>query len=369
MVANAVRLASFAVVACSLFSVVARADIVVGVAAPLSGQYQSFGQQMLFGVKAAIDNQNAKGGLGNEQLTIVSVDDGCDNAKAEEAAQKLIAAHADMVIGHFCSSPSLVGARLYEKAGISMIAPSAVLPSLTESGLTNVVRLSTRYDAQGAFAAGRILSKRPNAKLALVDNGTPQMKEIAASFAGTYAKQPAISASIAPDQKDFAELVAKMKAANIDTLYIATAATNAGRLTAQAQAAGLILKRYGPDTLLADQFWETSGTAGESTLVTFPFDPTISYPAKALAADMKLLGEASDGPALPAYAAAQLYFAAAAAGPHAGLGIAATLKSGASFDTILGPMSFNTKGDSQALHFSWFSWNNGVYQTIAAESP
>ena len=369
MAANAVRLASFAVAACSLVSVVAHADIVIGVAAPLSGQYQTFGQQMLSGVKAAVDNQNAKGGLGSEQLTIVSADDGCDITKAEEAAQKLIAAHVDVVIGHFCSNPSLVGARLYEKAGISVIAPSAVLPSLTESGLSNVVRLSTRYDAQGAFAASRILSKRPNAKLALVDDGTPQMKDIAASFIATYAKPPALSASIAPDQKDFADLVAKMKTASIDTLYLATAATDAGRLTTQAQAAGLSLKRYGPDTLLADQFWEASGTAGESTLVSFPFDPTISNSAKALALDMKHLGEAPDGPALPAYAAAQLYFAAAAAGPHAGLAIAATLKSGANFDTILGPMSFNAKGDSQALRFSWFSWNNGVYQTIAAESP
>ena len=367
MAAKTTRLAIF-ILACEFASVPAFADIVIGVACPLTGQYQSFGQQMLNGVKAAIDSQNAKGGIGGEQLVIVSADDSCDTIKAEEAAQKLIAAHADVVIGHFCSNASLVGAKLYEKAGISMIAPTAVLPALTESALTNVVRLSTRYDAQGAFAAGRILIKRPNAKLALVDDGTAQMKEITASFATTYSKGAAISASITPDQKDFAELVAKMKAANIDTLYIATAATDAGRVTAQAQAAGLALKRYGPDTLLADQFWEASGPAGESTLVSFPSDPVISSSAKALAADMKLLGEALDGPALAAYAAAQLYFAASAGGPHKALGIAAVLKSGTVYDTILGPMSFNAKGDGQALRFSWFSWNNGAYQTIAAET-
>ena len=82
---------------------------------------------------------------------------------------------------------------------------------------------------------------------------------------------------------------------------------------------------------------------------------------------MKVSGEVLDGPALPAYAAVQLYVAAAANGPHAGLGIASTLKSGASFDTVLGPLSFNSKGDGQTLRFSWFSWNNGQYQTIAAE--
>ncbi len=368
MAAKAAR-PGFLALACALVTAPAFADVVVGVAAPLSGQYQPFGQQMLTGVRAAIDSQNAKGGLGGEQITLVSADDACDNMKAEEAAQKLIAAHVDVVIGHFCSNPSLVGAKLYEKAGITIIAPTAVLPAFTESALANVVRISTRYDAQGRFAAARILAKRPNAKLALVDDGTAQMKEITASFVTTYAKAFAISASITPDQKDFADLVAKMKAANIDTLYIAAAATDAGCLTAQAQAAALPLKRYGPDTLLADQFWEASGPAGEGTLVSFPSDPTLSRPAKALAADMKLLGEAPDGPALASYAASQLYFSAAGGRSHSGLGIAAALKSGDSFETILGPMSFDAKGDAQALRFSWFSWNNGVYQTIAAESP
>ena len=347
----------------------AQADIIIGVAGPLTGQYQSYGQQMLSGARAAVDSQNAKGGLGGEQLTLISADDACDNTKADEAAQKLVVAHVDVVIGHFCSNPSLVGARLYEKAGISMIAPAAVLPALTEAGLSNVVRVTTRFDAQGAFAAARILAKRPMAKLALVDDGTPQMKEITASFAAAYTKGAALTASFTPDQKDFADLVGKLKTSDIDTLYIAAGATDAGRLTAQAQAAGLSLKRYGPDTLLADQFWEASGPAGESTLVSFFTDPTISPPARALAADMKLLGEAPDGPALPTYAAMQLYIGAAASAPHAGLGIAAALKSGASFETILGPLSFDAKGDGQALRFSWFSWNNGGYQTIAAESP
>ncbi len=51
-----------------------------------------------------------------------------------------------------------------------------------------------------------------------------------------------------------------------------------------------------------------------------------------------------------------------------GLGLAQMLKSGAAVETSLGRFTFDTKGDGQDLRFSWFSWNNGVYQTIAAES-
>ncbi len=354
-----------------LFSATAvRADIIIGVAGPMSGQYQAFGQSMLNGVKAAVDKINASGGLHAEQLTIISADDQCDIIKAKEAANRLLAQNVDVVIGHFCSNPTLEAAKIYDKAGVTLIAPSAALPVLTESGLSTVIRMTTRLDAQGAFAAKRILAKRPNAKLAVVDDGSTDMKAITASFAAAYGKPPTITASIVPDQKDFAEVIAKLKASNIDTVYLATSGSDAGRLTTQAAKSGLDLKRYGPDSLLIDTFWSASGADGENTLVSFPSDPENSFEAKALSRDSKALGQATDGPFLPSYAAVQLFAAAAEeAGAHSKGKIAETLKSGDSFATILGPLRFDAKGDGQDLRFNWYSWNNGVYQTIAAESP
>ena len=359
------------VIALLLFSAnLAHADVIIGVGAPLSGQSQALGQSMLNGVKGAVDKINASGGLGHEQVSITSADDQCDTVKSREAADKLVAANVDVVIGHFCSTSALEAAKIYEKAGIAMIAPTANAPALTESGLSNVLRLSTRIDAQGAFAAARIKAKRPNAKLAVVDDGSAEMKAIVTSFTSTYAKAPTLSASFAPDQKDFSELITKMKAAGIDTLYLAAQAPDAGRLTAQVSKAGLDVKRYGPDALLSDAFWAASGPSGEATLVSFPLDPQSSSEAKALARDMKALGQETDGPFLPAYGAVELFTAAAqTAGAHDHRKIIEMLKSGASFPTLLGPLKFDTKGDGQDLRFNWYSWNNGVYQTIAPESP
>ncbi|MBG1231242.1 branched-chain amino acid ABC transporter substrate-binding protein [Aestuariivirga litoralis] len=347
----------------------AKADIVIGVEAPLSGQYQPFGQQLLGGAKAAVDAINARGGIKGETLTLISADDICDSAKAEDAAQKLIEAKADVVIGSFCSNPSLAAARVLDKAGVMMISPAAMLPSLTESGLSNVLRLAARMDAQGAFAAKRVLAKRPQAKLALLDDGTPAMKSITQSFAAAYAKGATLIASFTPDQKDYADLIGRMKEAGIDTLYIAASATDAGHLAAQAEAAGLSLRRYGPDSLLADLFWQASGAAGEATLVSFPADPMGTREGRDLAAELKSLNVATDGPTLPAYAAVEVYAAAAQAkGPHAGAALAAWARSGQPITTRLGPLSFDPKGDLADLHFSWFSWNNGQYQTIAPET-
>ena len=347
----------------------AQADVVIGVAGPLTGPYQSFGQAMVNGVKAAVDKINSEGGINREQLIVVTADDQCDTVKARDAADKLLAAQVDVVIGHFCSNAALESAKIYDKAGVTMIAPTATLATLTEAGLSNVIRLSSRSDAQGAFAANRILAKRPNAKLLLVDDATSEMKAIITNFNAAYGKPPALAATIAPDQKDFAELIAKAKTAGIDTLYTATNAADAGRFSAHLAKAGLDLKRYGPDSLLNESYWTTAGAAGENTLVSFPIDPESSNEAKALSRDLKAIGQAADGPFLMAYAGVQLFAAAALnLGSHAGTKIAAELRSGKAFPTILGQLKFDPKGDGQDLRFNWYSWNIGVYQTIAPEN-
>ena len=347
----------------------AHADVVIGVAGPLTGPYQTFGQAMVNGVKAAVDKINSEGGINREQLIVVTADDQCDAVKARDAADKLLAAQVDVVIGHFCSNPALESAKIYDKAGVAMIAPTATLATLTEAGLSNVIRLSSRSDAQGAFAANRILAKRPNAKLLLVDDATSEMKAIITNFNAAYGKPPALAATLAPDQKDFAELIAKAKTAGIDTLYTATSAADAGRFSVHLAKAGLDLKRYGPDSLLGEAYWTTAGAAGENTLVSFPIDPESSNEAKALSRDLKALGQAPEGPFLMAYAGVQLFAAAALdQGSHAGTKIAAEIKSGKAFPTILGQLKFDSKGDGQDLRFNWYSWNNGVYQTIAPEN-
>ena len=64
--------------------------------------------------------------------------------------------------------------------------------------------------------------------------------------------------------------------------------------------------------------------------MSFPADPINTSKAKNLNDNLKALGETTEGPALPAYAAVELYAdAAMATGPHAGLGLAQMLKSGA----------------------------------------
>ncbi len=350
-------------------SLPAHSEIIIGVAGPFSGQYQSFGTQMLNGVKAAVDAANATGGINGENLSIISADDQCDNRKAEDAAQMLINQRVDVVIGHYCSYPSLAAAKLYAKAGITLISPTASLPALTTSGLGNVVRLAPRDDMQGAFAAKRILQKRSDANVAVLDDATPNNKAIAAQFVQAYGKPPSLATSIEPDAKDFSGFLAQIKAKQISTLFFAMSASDAGHIVAQAQRMGLELKFYGSDALLADQYWEATGSAGENTMVSFAHDPQHEPASHPVTAALKIAGQSADGATLPSYAAVELFVAAAKAkGPHAGLEISTWLKQGQTIDTAIGQLQFDAMGDAKNLNFTWFAWHDGTYQAIVPQN-
>jgi branched-chain amino acid transport system substrate-binding protein len=321
---------------------------------------------MLQGAKLAIDELNAKGGISGERILLEPADDECDNRKAEAVAQDLIGKHVDVVIGHYCSNPALAAARLYELAGIPMIAPSASLPALTEAGLWNVLRIATRNDAQADVAGKRVAQDYPTAAVAVLNDGDPAHINYANRFTASLGKAPALSLSFKPDALDFDALVSEIQKRKIEVIYFSCEASDAGHIAAALQAAGSKASLIGPDALLTDVYWEKSGDAGEGTLVTFAVDPLASHGAKPVVAALKTKGFDVQGAAVQAYAAVQLFSTAAnVVGAKNGKAVATFLRSGKTFETVIGNIGFDAKGDVQPPRFMWYRWSNGAY---AAES-
>ena len=77
----------------------ARAELLVGVAAPLTGQYAWSGEQTEQGVRLALEDVNAAGGLLGQSVTMIAVDDYCEPQQAVVAARKLLAEGVLVVVG------------------------------------------------------------------------------------------------------------------------------------------------------------------------------------------------------------------------------------------------------------------------------
>lgn len=93
-------------------------EIVIGVEAPLTGAQANNGQDMLRGVKLAVAQANAKGGINGQKIRIVELDDQANPDKAAAMVTKAKKAGVVAVVGPYNSSVGIVNLPLYLKAGI-----------------------------------------------------------------------------------------------------------------------------------------------------------------------------------------------------------------------------------------------------------
>jgi branched-chain amino acid transport system substrate-binding protein len=96
------------------FGYPAWAEVLIGVAGPMTGKDAWFGERMQRGAELAVADINAAGGLLGQQLRLIAADDFCDPKQAVAAAQKLVGDGVVFVAGHHCSGASIPASKVYE---------------------------------------------------------------------------------------------------------------------------------------------------------------------------------------------------------------------------------------------------------------
>ena len=342
-----------------LFCGVSHAEIVIGVAGPMSGQYASFGEEMKTGAEAAVAAINEQGGISGEMLTVAVADDACDTKRAVEAANTLLAKDVRAVIGHFCSGASLAAAHVYADADVVMLTPSASNPALTDNNLWNVFRLTGRDDAAADLAATAV--KNAGGGLAVViSDGTPASVALTNRFVVQQNQSPIIT--INPGQTDLASEAAEVADKKYSHVFITTAATDALRLTAALRQAGFSGQFLATEAVITDTFASKADATADGLRAVFPADPTQSASARQVIASLAARGIAFDGAVLPSYAAVQAFAAAAkSTSVNDGKAMARWLH-GNTASTVTGNLAFDVKGDLTAQPFVWYQFNAGSFR-------
>lgn len=116
-------------IACALLLVAAhaaRADIVIGQVAPLSGVLASTGKQMVLGGQVAFDAVNAQGGVHGQKIRTLVLDDGYKVDETVKLTRQLVAKPEVVALFGFAGTAN-VGKLLQDKvladAGIALVAP------------------------------------------------------------------------------------------------------------------------------------------------------------------------------------------------------------------------------------------------------
>jgi len=343
----------------------ARADVQIGTAGPITGSNATFGVQLKEGAEQAVADINAKGGVLGQKLVLNIGDDACDPKQAVSVANEFASKKVVFVAGHFCSSSSIPASKVYADEGILQITPASTNPKFTDEGSWNTFRTCGRDDQQGAVAGAYIAKEYKGQKVAILHDNSAYGKGLADETKKALNKagmMEALYSAYTPGEKDYSAIVSRLKQAGVNLIYIGGYQTEIGLIKRQATQQGLNATVMGGDALVTSEYWQITGDTGEGTLMTFPSDPRIRPTAAAVVKEFKDKGIDPEGYVLYTYAAIQVWAEAATkAGTTDPKKVAAMLKSGGPWDSVLGKIGYDKKGDILDSDYTMYIWHKGSY--------
>ncbi|PWC10876.1 leucine ABC transporter subunit substrate-binding protein LivK [Brenneria roseae subsp. americana] len=347
--------------AVALSHAVSAADIKVAVVGAMSGPVAQYGDMEFIGARQAIADINAKGGVNGNKLVGVEYDDACDPKQAVAVANKVINDGIRYVIGHLCSSSTQPASDIYEEEDVIMITPAATNADLTTRGYKMVLRTTGLDSDQGPTAAKYIVETIKPQRIAVVHDKQQYGEGLARSVQDSLKKANAnvvLFEGVTAGDKDFSSLVARLKKENVDFVYFGGYYPEMGLLMRQARQAGMTTQFMGPEGVGNSSLSNIAGDASEGMLVTLPKrydqDPANQPIVDALKA--KKLDPT--GPFVwTTYAALQsLTTAMERSGSMEPEKLVSDLKAN-SVDTVMGPLSWDEKGDLKGFEFGVFEWH------------
>ena len=315
-----------------------------------------------------MDDINRAGGVLGQKLVLSVGDDACDPRQAVSVANGFADSGVTFVDGHYCSGSSIPASKVYTDEGILEMTPGSTNPDYTDKGSWNTFRLCGRDDQQGKVAADFIATRFKGDRIALLDDDSAYGKGLADETARNLQADgvtPTLRLTYTPGEQDYSAIVSRMKAAGIQVIYVGGYHTEAGLIIRQAKEQGLAATLIGGDALVTKDFWQVSGPAGEGTLMTFAPDVTKHPEAAAVMREFAARHVDPEGYTLYSYASMQVWAEAAKrAGTTDPRKVAAALKADGPFPSVIGPISFDAKGDVKGPGYVFYVWKNGDYAEL-----
>jgi branched-chain amino acid transport system substrate-binding protein len=328
----------------------ATAQVRLGVGGPMTGSDAAFGAQLRQGVEQAVADINAKGGILGQQIQLYHGDDGGNPREGVSVANKFVADGVKFVVGHFNSGVTIPASDVYQENGILMITPAATNPKVTERNLWNVFRVCGRDDQQGSLAGSIIAQRFKGKRVAVVHDKTTYGQGLADETRRTMAKaglKSVLYEGVNKDDRDFTALISKIRQSRADLVFWGGLHSAGGLIVRQMRAQGVKAPLMGGDGITDDEFAAIAGPGAEGTLMTFSPDPRTN-PANKTIIELFRSQRMFEPQAYTLYSYASVQIIKQAAERAKTLDpkkVAEVMRSGMVFNTVLGDLSFDKRGD------------------------
>ena len=254
--------------------------IKIGHSAALTGPAAHFGKDNENGVKLAIDEINAAGGVDiagkKMKLEMISEDDQGDPKTATTVAQRFVDANVAGVIGHMNSGTTIPASKIYSDAGIAQISPSATAVNYTNQGFKTAFRVMANDAQQGKVLGQYAVTKLGAKKIAIIDyrtaygQGLADEFEIAAKAAGAQIVKREFSNN---QETDFNAVLTSIKGSKPDLIFYGGMDAQAAPMKKQAKKLGLNVIIMGGDGAQTPEFIKLAGVDADGMYATSPGTP------------------------------------------------------------------------------------------------
>jgi branched-chain amino acid transport system substrate-binding protein len=343
--------------------------VTLGVCAPFTGDFSTYGEQIANGVRQACEDSNQLHGIMDRQFQLRTFDD--QNLLADGIVTAGFACDDPTVmcvIGHLSGHITEAAAHVYAQKGMSLIVPVSTFDRLTEDALGNILRLPTKDSTEGRLTGKYVETKMKPAKVSICYQDGDYGVDVADGFAQQLSvdKVPFVTVEMSYAKPNFPGAVERALAPRPDVVYLAGNVGDMGDMIHLLRAAGfsggiaaskgffdqMTLKKYGPDL---GQF------AVATPLPPLELAPTV-YQIR-MGFEQRYGAGTFTFLAAFGYAAAQIAIAAIRrSGTNDRLALLRQLQLPAPYDTCVGSFEFLPAGDPVEPNVYFYGIRDGKFR-------
>lgn len=323
--------------------------IVIGHYGSMTGSEATFGQSTDKGVRLAIEERNAAGGVavggtGPKRLVeLVTLDDAGKSQEAGTAVTRLITEHhVRAVIGEVASSLSKAGGAVAQAYRVPMISPSSTNESVTQIG--NMIFRVCFIDEFQGYVAAKFARDNLHAQRVgiLYDQQQAYSKGLAFAFDKAFRAlggQITTMQAFTGGDVDLSAQLQSLKDTGPEAIFLPGYYTDAGNIARQARKLGITVPLIGGDGWDSEKLAEIGGDAIEGSYYSnhYTFEETRPAVQTFVHKYQERYGTVPDGLAALGYDAALVLFDAMERAPSLdGNELAAAIAATKNFPAVTG---------------------------------
>lgn len=347
-------------------------QLTIGVSVPLTGDLAKAGEQIANGVRAAVEETNRTQGPLGRVFGMRTFDDQDELASAIQNVDFAVADPSIIaMIGNLGGPITKATLPQYSNFQMPLVVPASTYDGITELGYRNVWRLPTKDSVEGQLFARLIAGRTYKMAIGVTQDGDYGYDVAQGFVAGARQSHLSADAYVFPFSKpDFALAAKTIVSKSPDFIYLCGKTKDMGLLAPALRAAGFT-GAFGA----SDGFFNVDTLAYGDALGNL----TLSSSLPPLDRAPAIFAELSDfrsrygqigALAAFGYAAAQVIMQAARrSGATNRLAMLSALRSGGSFNTLVGSLSFSPTGDPLDPNLYFYNLAAGKFRFFRSARP